>query len=110
MKICEGIDHLNQGDYVEKLAGNTPLYLMAKNSMNYKSFAAKLGINTMEVVKNPQTGKLFLATNVGKFKVENNIDYDKPLDFLWEDDNMQDACLINHRETNVVKNLTGLLA
>lgn len=73
-------------------------------------FKEKLNIATITVVRNPHTGKLFMDTIRGRYKVQQDIALSKPLTVLIPllEDGTQDlnnACLINSLEANVVGTL-----
>ena len=73
-------------DYTEKVS-----------FMTISQFKTKEGIDKMEVLKNPNTGKLFLAGDNGKnYKVEAKINGSAEMKFLVpEDGNINEACLVN---------------
>lgn len=48
-----------------------------------------------QVVKNPNTGKLFLAVGDARFKVQQNIDSAKPMSVLIPEEGISQACLVN---------------
>lgn len=63
-------------------------------------FKDLIGATTIEIYKNPKTGKLFASASTGdKFKVELAIDFKKPVSWLMEDGDLDSACLINTRTT-----------
>lgn len=53
MKICESRDHLNRGDYVEKLAGLPPFYIMTL--LEFKSMT---GVDKFQFYKSKTTSRL----------------------------------------------------
>jgi len=63
--------------------------------MSIKDLKAKLGIDTIDIVKNPTTGKLFAVTPEHNFKVQLDIDFTKPMSFRYDDDNFYDGCICN---------------
>ena len=70
---------------------NVKFYTMAE-------FKTRLGIAEAEkaqVVKNPNTDKLFLSIGSQSFKCQQDIDGSKELRILVESDNYEEACLVN---------------
>ena len=66
----------------------------------------KLGIDKIEVVKNQNTGKLFVAADDKRFKCQANFDAGLPYRFMYEDGNFDEGCLINVIESaNVIATL-----
>lgn len=68
--------------------------------LTIKEFKNKVGVETMDVLKNPNTGKLFLACDNGKnYKVQATINSQKDMKFLVpEAGDINEACLINVSE------------
>lgn len=61
----------------------------------FKARINKTGVEA-QIVKNPHTGKLFLAVGDLRFKVQANIDKTKNMSVLVpEDGGIEQACLIN---------------
>ena len=61
-------------------------------------FKTRVGIAESEkaqVVKNPNTDKLFLSIGSQSFKCQQDIDGSKELRMLVESDNLEEACLVN---------------
>ena len=60
-------------------------------------FKTQEGISSIEVLRNPKTGKLFLSGDNGKnYRVEQAITKTKPMKFLVpETGELSDACLVN---------------
>ena len=52
-----------------------------------------------QVVKSPSTGKLFLAIGSKNFKCQATIDGSKEMRMLVEDDNFNEACLVNVKQS-----------
>lgn len=63
--------------------------------LTWDEFKEEMGINKADVVKNPHTGKLFVAHRDMRWKCQNDIDFKKDLAFLIEDGDMDNACLVN---------------
>lgn len=64
--------------------------------MTVSEFKEKVGATTISVLKNPQTGKLFMSTNTGQnFKVQADIDQTKDIRVLVPDGDLDQACLVN---------------
>lgn len=72
---------------------------MRMRNIGLSEFAKLEGFSKMSVVKNPHTSKLFIsATNGHSYRCEQNIDFEKPLTWLLEGDDLSSACLVNKRE------------
>lgn len=69
--------------------------------MSVQSFKELLGISVIEVVKNPNTGKLFMSTSVGKFKCQQEIDPSLPMSVL-HDKETDEYCLVNSKNDNSI--------
>jgi len=65
--------------------------------LTIKQFKQKEGFETSEVIKNPNTGKLFLACDNGQnYKVEAKINGSAEMKFLVpENGDLKEACLVN---------------
>lgn len=48
-----------------------------------------------QIVKNPNTGKLFMSIEELNFKVQATIDQSKPMSVLIPDGDLEQACLVN---------------
>ena len=69
---------------------------MAVEFLSIREFKGKEGIDSMKVLRNPKTGKLFLAGDNGKnYKVQGSINSSEDMSILVEDGKIEDACLIN---------------
>lgn len=66
--------------------------------MNYLSLTeakAAFNVETFQIVKNDNTGKISILLPTGKFlKVQQNLDKTKEIAFMYEDD-LDEGCLIN---------------
>lgn len=67
------------------------------------AFKTEVGATKLEVVRNPNTNKLFVAADNGKnYKCQGNIDLNLPMKFITEGA-LDDACLANVKpQTNNV--------
>lgn len=63
--------------------------------LTWEEFKDAMDIKKADVVKNPHTGKLFVAYKDMRWKCQNDIDFKKDLAFLIEDGDMDNACLVN---------------
>jgi 3'-phosphoadenosine 5'-phosphosulfate (PAPS) 3'-phosphatase len=63
--------------------------------LTWDEFKEEMNINKASVVKNPNTGKLFVAYKDKRWKCQNDIDFEKDLAFLIENEDYDKACLVN---------------
>lgn len=63
----------------------------------FKTAIGKAG-EKAEVVKNPNSGKLFVAIGSENYKCQQAIDPKLPMKFIVENDNLAEACLTNVKE------------
>lgn len=78
--------------------GNTATTPSKSNNvtfMTWDQFKEANNITKADVVRNPNTGKLFVASKDMKWKCQADIDFEKDLAFLIENDDMENACLVN---------------
>lgn len=68
--------------------------------LTWEEFKEELGITKAEVIKNPNTGKLFVAHRAKRWKCQADIDFKKDLAFLIEDGDLDNACLVNVTSTD----------
>lgn len=69
-------------------------------------FKDKVQATKLDIVKNPNSGKLFMADNNGEnYKVQNNIDNTLPMRVLVEDGDLSKCCLVNVKSDNTVFSL-----
>lgn len=69
------------------------------SNLGIKEFKLAIGAETINIVKNPKTGKLFASASNGQvFRVEGALDVEKPLTVIMEDGNIETACIINQRD------------
>lgn len=80
-----------------------PLVAVVLTNLTNQEFKKALDCESFQVIKNPKTDKLFVATSNGKrLRCQQSIDITKPLSWLIPDGNLDEACLINASEANVV--------
>lgn len=73
----------------------------AMQFISVEEFKSKLGISKVEVVKNPNTGKLFAHTTNGNFKVEQTLTTGKDIKFMYESaETFNEGCLVNVTPAN----------
>jgi hypothetical protein len=75
--------------------------------MTVAEFKAIVGVQTIEIVRNPNSQKLFVSAGTERFKCQNNIDLKGSMSFLVPVDNngeqlIEQACLVNVTENNNV--------
>lgn len=59
-------------------------------------FKAAVKAEVMDVVKNPNTGKVFVsASNGSVYRCQQSIQLNEPVEWLIEDGVLDDACLVN---------------
>jgi hypothetical protein len=64
--------------------------------MTVTQFKEQIGVTTLKVLRNPKTGKFFLSASNGIcYRVQQDIDSNKEMKILIEDDRISDACLVN---------------
>jgi hypothetical protein len=72
---------------------------MADNSkvtfMSVEDFKGQVGATSMEVLKNPKTGKLFLSAGGNSYRVQQNISKSEEMRMLVPEEGISDACLVN---------------
>ena len=68
--------------------------------LTWDEFKEEMGIPKADVVKNPHTGKLFVAYKEKRWKCQNDIDFKKDVAFLIENEDMDNACLVNVSSSN----------
>lgn len=70
--------------------------------LSIDDFKKQINASIIQVVKNPNTGKLFVSANNKNFKCQQNIDTSKPMKFIINDADLNTACLANVEESNNV--------
>ena len=69
-------------------------------------FKTQIGANKLSIVKNPNTGKLFVQADNGQnFRCKATIDTTKPMSVLIPEAGITDACLVNGSDVNVLATL-----
>lgn len=63
--------------------------------MTIEEFKRLMQVQSMQVVKNPHTGKLFIWSSHGNFKCEQALDMAANMCFLIPDGVVENACLVN---------------
>ena len=64
--------------------------------MSINAFKAKIGVESVEILKNKKTGKLFMSAGEETYKVQQDIDSKKEMRILIpEEGGMEEACLVN---------------
>lgn len=56
----------------------------------------------LDIVKNPNTGKLFASVGEAKYRVHAAIDLTKPVEVLVVNGDVTDCCIINVGQNNVL--------
>ena len=74
---------------------NTPSKVKFLSVIEFKVAKGIHADTTAQVVKNPNTNKLFLAIGSHTFKCQQDIDPTKDMKMLVDDDNLDEACLAN---------------
>lgn len=76
----------------------------AVSFMTLSEFKSKMGINTLSVIRNPKTGKVFAQANTGKnFRCKAALDISLPISVLIPESGVLDeACLVNGSNANVL--------
>jgi len=80
---------------------------MPLTSISIPEFKKLEDTESIQIVKNPNTSKLFASCANGKnFKVEQAIDLEKPVSYLHDTDGAwNEGCFVNTRADNVVATL-----
>ena len=66
-------------------------------------FKTAVGANKLSIVKNPNTGKLFAQADNGKnFRCKATLDITKPMSVLVESGDLDNACIVNGSNANVL--------
>mgnify|MGYP000365568739 CR=1 FL=1 len=64
--------------------------------LTIEEFKSKIGAESAQILKNPNTGKLFLAASNGEnFKVQQEINPKEEMKILVPDGDISEACLTN---------------
>ena len=70
-------------------------------------FKTATNVSVMQVIRNPNTQKLFVSAGGRNFKCQQDLDIDLPMKFIVNDDDLDTACLANvkNSEDNLVATL-----
>ena len=83
-------------------------------NLSIDEFKAATKATSIQIVKNPNTSKLFASAAGRNYRVQGSIDTAKPIDFLYEDDKeavneenekvggIENGCFVNSNQDNVV--------
>ena len=83
----------------------TQIIIMKATFLTISEFKSAISAEVINIVKNPNTGKLFLSVGDKSFKCQQDIQLDKPLRFVFEE-SFDDGCLCNVKESdNVIATL-----
>jgi len=63
--------------------------------MSISDFKEQIGAQTMEVLKNPKTSKLFLVAGGNTFRCQQDINKTKEMRMLVPEEGIEEACLVN---------------
>lgn len=63
--------------------------------MSIADFKEQVGANTIEVLKNPKTDKLFLSAGGATYRCQQDIDKEGDMRMLIPEEGIADACLVN---------------
>ena len=89
---------MNKSKPIEKPA---PAEASAKVNVEFflwEEFKDFFDLKKAEVIKNPNTGKLFVAAGKYRWKCQQDIDFELPMRFMVEDEDFDNACLVNVKE------------
>ena len=75
------------------------------SNMSIAEFKSAIKTDSLSVVKNPKTGKLFVSAGNANYKCQQDIDLNGKMEFLISDGVIADACLINSNSQNVLATL-----
>lgn len=80
---------------------------MPLTNISISEFKRVHSVDTIQIVKNPNTSKLFAACSNGvNFKVQGDIDVTKPINFLYDtEEGMDKGCFVNQGTDNVLTTL-----
>lgn len=82
---------------------------MALKSISIEQFKAEESVSAIDIVKNPNTDKLFASTDAGKnFKAQGTLDKEQRIEFLYDDeeaDGWNQGCFVNPNTDNIVVTL-----
>lgn len=61
----------------------------------WEEFKDFFDLKKAEVIKNPNTGKLFVAAGKHRWKCQQDINFDLPMRFMVKEEDYDNACLVN---------------
>jgi hypothetical protein len=73
--------------------------------MSIQEFKEAIGATRLEVLRNPNTDKLFMSANGQNYRVQGDLDPDERMVVLVEADDLDNACLINGGGAEVLATL-----
>lgn len=80
---------------------------MALKNISVEEFKKVENTEEIQIVRNPNTSKLFAAAGNGKnYKVQGDLDVQKPINFLYDTEKgVEDGCFVNQGTDNVLATL-----
>lgn len=80
---------------------------MALKNISVEEFKKVENTSEIQIVRNPNTSKLFAAAGNGKnYKVQGDLDVQKPINFLYDTEKgVEDGCFVNQGTDNVLATL-----
>ena len=80
---------------------------MPLKNISIEEFKRVENTEEIQIVRNPNTSKLFAAAGNGKnYKVQGDIDVQKPINFLYDTEKgVEDGCFVNQGTDNVLTTL-----
>lgn len=80
---------------------------MALKNISVSEFKSVESVDSVQIVRNPNTSKLFAAASNGEnYKVQGDIDVSKPINFLYDTEKgVKDGCFVNQGTDNVLTTL-----
>lgn len=77
--------------------------------LSVATFKEQVGANSISILRNPKTQKLFMATDGGQnYKVQGDIDTDSEMRVLIPDGDLDQACLVNVNTENMAETIATL--
>jgi hypothetical protein len=90
---------------------------MSLKNLSIEEFKAETEVGTIQIVRNPNTKKLFAAAGGVNYRVQGagakqgELDTAKPISFMYEDDDtaensgIENGCFVNSSEENLLATL-----
>ena len=69
--------------------------MSAVTFMSVEDFKTKIGATSIQVLKNPKTGKLFMSAAGDTFRVQGDIKQSEEIRVLIPEEGIENACLVN---------------